>query len=256
MWIFQAYITLAVFKMSGSNIPHYLPGNVIVVPYDSASRYALTSNSLGSWKNILEKERIICVARELSSLIPYIIENEIKKIVYKNEVPLLIGGDHSLTYFSCKSLTSIYGPLNIVVFDAHHDSYPQIDLNHYTVFYHVEKNFRANIVRIGCRKDGTSPSDIDLSFIKSPCYISVDVDYFSPHFVPSVMDPVPCKNDNHYSYEMFIKHLSTLDCLIVGADIVEWGGAPAGSGEFNFIDMVYKALTNRLSQLSPPPQKD
>ena len=209
-----------------------------IAPYDSSSKKALTSNSVLSWKKIIPSAKAI--ERQLAGLIPYIVYNEIKRCSLNNKFPLLIGGDHSLTYFSIKALTSLYGKLNILVFDAHHDAYKENYINHYSFFHHIKSTFGASILTIGCRKDPKDALiDIDaIERLREPCYISLDLDFFSPRFVPTVMDPVLCDKDNDFSLTTFISYLNKIQCDILGFDIVEWGGADSLSQEFCYVKTI------------------
>lgn len=187
------------------------------------------------------------IPREVAHYVGPFLEHEVREKV-NNSYPFLIGGDHSLTYFSCKALTSIYGPLNIIVFDAHHDAYPEPNLNHYTVFHHIKRLFHANVTMIGCRYDRDEPAFKDLSTMSSPCYLSVDVDYFSANLVPSVMDSVPCKEGDLCTFSSFERTLASLKCPIIGADIVEWKGADPTTQEYQFVSKVFHHLVEKVER--------
>lgn len=222
--------------------------NPIIVPYDSSSKISKTSNSLLAWKKMLPNAEFL--ERHNAELVPYLLEDKVLKISQEGFVPFMLGGDHSLTYYTCKALTSLYGPINILVFDAHHDSYIHPHLNHYTVLYQIQKLLKANINLVGCRKDFKKNIFIQnnsITNMANPCYVSIDVDFFDPQDVSSVVDPVPSNNSKYCSFEYFCNTLQQLKCKIIGADIVEWGGKDYDSAEYNFVHQVVKKTLEFIS---------
>ena len=153
-------------------------------------------------------------------------------------VPLLLGGDHAISYPVVAALSAIHGPLNILHFDAHPDLYDDFEGNprsHASPFARIMENGNAErLVQVGirtlnrhCRAQAErfgvkilpmsnfTPSLVPV--MSGPLYISVDLDGIDPSEAPGVSHPEPGG----------LRLREVLDCIakqtapIVGADIVE-----------------------------------
>ncbi|MCA1622491.1 MAG: arginase family protein [Acidobacteria bacterium] len=222
----------------------------IIAPYDAATRIGGTSRAAHIWRELVPKEQQVFYDRFLSPIIPSIVEFEAENACRQGHIPFLLGGDHSLTYYLVKGAVSFYGPITIVHFDAHHDHYPQAQINHFTVFYHIEKRLPVKIIPVGHRYEIATPVPVELtSIITGPTYISVDVDYFSPNLVSSVSHPVSCDStQGRCDLLSFKRSLDKIEGLIVGLDLVEWMGARKTSEEFSFIESVFSLLCDKCNR--------
>jgi len=162
------------------------------------------------------------------------LEAEVYHSIRNNKRPLTIGGDHSLTYFTVKALTDCVGCIDIVLFDAHHDSYSEVNLSHYSVFHHIQRFLDARLVVVGCRYDVDLLPPL-ISKPERPTYISVDLDFFDPRAIPNVNHPVDC--DDRDTVALFNEVINSLNSQIVGADIVEWLGS-VDANETAFVGSV------------------
>ena len=153
-------------------------------------------------------------------------------------VPLLLGGDHAVSYPVIAALAATHGPLNILHFDAHPDLYDDFEGNprsHASPFARImEAGHAVRLVQVGirtlnrhCREQaerfgveimpisGFTPSQVPV--LSGPLYISVDLDGIDPSEAPGVSHPEPGG----------LRLREVLDCIakqtapIVGADIVE-----------------------------------
>jgi arginase family enzyme len=223
----------------------------IVIPSDSASRVAGASKSGRHWHNIVkahnENAETIFYSREKGELLPRLLEFEVGKAIHKHSLPLTLGGDHALTYSILKPLTAKHGSLTVVHFDAHHDAYPGPMLNHYNVFDVCTRRLPVTMVGIGYRHDSEPLPSRLASPVRGKIYISLDVDYFAPHLVPSVGHAVDCDSTQTCDFDDFAESLEFIEGEIVGADIVEWLG-PATDRETDFITRVYSRLVERLKR--------
>lgn len=68
------------------------------------------------------------------------IEKKVSEVLNSNVMPILMGGDHSVTLPELRAVAKKYGPVALVHFDAHSDTgkdYFGKPYNHGTVFYHA-----------------------------------------------------------------------------------------------------------------------
>ena len=153
-------------------------------------------------------------------------------------IPLLLGGDHAVSYPIVSALAAIHGPLNILHFDAHPDLYDDFESNprsHASPFARIMENGHATrLVQVGIRtlnrhcRDQAERFGVEIipiagftpdlvPVLSGPLYISVDLDGIDPSEAPGVSHPEPGG----------LRLREVLDCIakqtaqIVGADIVE-----------------------------------
>jgi arginase/agmatinase len=132
-------------------------------------------------------------------------------IVSDNKFPIMMGGEHSITYGAIKRIKS-----KVIFIDAHtdyRDSYMGDKLSHACVARRVSEVVgKDNVVSIGIRsvspeeiKEGTQKyfTSFEVNedrrklksflneFCKSPVYLSIDFDGFDPAFAPGVGTPEP-----------------------------------------------------------------
>lgn len=153
-------------------------------------------------------------------------------------VPILLGGDHSITYPAIKAFSDRYGKINILHFDAHPDLYDELDgkrFSHASPFARIiEEDLAGRLVQVGIRtmnghqrqqaeKFGVDVVDMRriASFtakdIGSPLYVSIDLDALDPAFAPGVSHHEP----GGLSTRQMISMIQSLESEVIGADIVE-----------------------------------
>jgi arginase len=165
-------------------------------------------------------------------------EARVREILDKKAVPVILGGDHSLTYPIVKAFASKYERLDILHFDAHPDLYEELygdRYSHACPFARIiEEGLVANLTQIGIRaatgeqkefalkngirmiemKDIDKPVALDFD---NPLYISFDVDSLDPAFAPGVSH----HEAGGLSTRQVINMLHGLKGSIVGLDVVE-----------------------------------
>jgi arginase len=175
------------------------------------------------------------------------IEKDIATILAKGAVPIILGGDHSITYPILKAFAPKYKALDILHFDAHPDLYDDLygdRLSHACPFARImEDGLAKGLVQVGIRaatpdhkalamkhgvrmiemKDIADP--IFLKF-KNPLYISFDLDALDPAFAPGVSHHEP----GGLSTRQALQVIQALKARIVGFDIVELNAARDPSG--------------------------
>ncbi|MDB4977743.1 MAG: agmatinase [Myxococcaceae bacterium] len=179
------------------------------------------------------------------------IATRIEEIGRAGAVPAMVGGDHTTTLGALRGLAKVHGPLGLVHFDAHSDTYGPawgFDVHHGTIFRNaIEEGLLrpGELVQIGIRGPLTEGHDlafarkngfeiIDVDAIKQdlpgvvrslerfraygPTYVSFDMDCMDPAYAPGTGTPVP---GGITSYEALCIARSLVGIDIVGLDVVE-----------------------------------
>lgn len=166
------------------------------------------------------------------------------KIVSQHKIPIVMGGDHSISRDIIKAISSKKGPLSLVYFDAHPDFVSSTQNYYGSVFYDVLPHIDLKTsLQIGIRTPEQeeldnlkkyevkviTPFDIiekgvkEISNILSKTigknvYISFDMDCIDPAYAPGVSVPVPLGLKNVEAVYLLKK---IAEQGIVGMDIME-----------------------------------
>jgi arginase len=175
------------------------------------------------------------------------IEAAIGKMLDKDQRPISLGGDHSITYPIVRALYKKFGQLSIIHFDAHPDLYDEFDGNrhsHACPFARIlEENMVKQLIQVGIRtmnphqKKQAEKYEVQvLEMEKLPMYdrlkragavyISFDVDALDPAFAPGVSHREP----GGMTVREAMRHLHAVTGNIVGADLVEYNPKQDVSG--------------------------
>jgi arginase len=168
-----------------------------------------------------------------------VIKKKISELIQDKSKVVSIGGDHSISYPIISAFSDKYEKLNILHFDAHADLYDNFDDNpysHASPFARIlEIGKISSLTQVGIRTLNTHQreqaekfgvkiiemKDFSYDFIqnlKSPLYISLDLDVLDPAFAPGISHHEP----GGMSTRELLKIIQNLDIDIVGADIVEY----------------------------------
>ena len=163
--------------------------------------------------------------------------------VLKTSALLALGGDHYISYPLLQAHAEKYGPLGLIHFDAHSDTWADEPgrLDHGTMFYHAVRDGILDIkrsVQLGIRSNNADPmgfAQLDASAIhhssvqvicervrgiagSGPVYLSFDIDCLDPAFAPGTGTPV-CGGLSTWQAREILMGLAGLN--IVGMDLVE-----------------------------------
>lgn len=167
------------------------------------------------------------------------IESHIAEITQRGALPLVLGGDHAITYPVMRAIHQAHGPVNVLHFDAHPDLYDDYEGNpysHASPFARIlEQGLIARLVQVGIRTlnphlreqaerfgvEIHEMKDLDITLIgedfAGPVFISLDMDVFDPACAPGVSHHEP----GGLSVRDVLDIIQYLPNPIVGADIVE-----------------------------------
>ena len=192
-----------------------------------------------------------------------------EQIVSKNKKPLVLGGEHSISYGVVKALKKKYSDLSVLQFDAHADlldEYEGSRFSHACVMRRISE-LGVPIVQVGIRnmnkeieeylmKNKKQAKNLHfapgiplipkiLSGLTKNVYLTFDLDAFDPSIMPAVGTAEPgglLWNETIKAIEMVSKKVN-----IVGADVVELAPIP-GFEAPNFLaaKLVYKIILAML----------
>lgn len=166
------------------------------------------------------------------------IESYVSEQLQKGIKPLVLGGDHSISYPVIKAIHQRFGQMTIIHLDAHSDLYHEYKGNPYSnacPFARVMENKLANnLYQYGVRtltehqreqakKFNVQINEMrdwptNLPEIDGPVYLSIDVDAIDPAFAPGVSHKEP----GGLTTREVINIIHQLKGNLVGADIVEF----------------------------------
>jgi agmatinase len=173
----------------------------------------------------------------------------IKEILDQGWVPLVIGGDHSISYPVTRALD--IRNASVIHFDAHtdlRDDYAGEKYSHATVMRRIFELKPQKIIQIGIRssskeevefarenavvqftaRDVRKGIDVvvdNLASLEGPIYVTVDMDVLDPAYAPSVGTPAP---GGLSPLELETLILSLKDKDIMGLDVVEVSSSSIG----------------------------
>ncbi|WP_068011298.1 agmatinase [Pseudovibrio axinellae] len=147
--------------------------------------------------------------------VPEELEQQASLILDKGATTLMLGGDHFCTYPMLKAHAKKHGPLSLIQFDAHSDTWTDNStrIDHGTMFYRAVKDGLINpdtSIQLGIRTNNANTqglTTITADWIrnngskatierilqvtgKSASYISFDIDCLDPAFAPGTGTPV------------------------------------------------------------------
>jgi agmatinase len=261
-----------------AKVPFYDPDSeirpeigIVGIPFDAGSSYrtgqrfgpsAIRTNSciLREYnpaiqtypfhKGICDFGDINCTPFDIASAIDQI-EVELDSVLMKVDKYILLGGDHTISYPSLKAMHKKHGPVSIIHFDSHLDTFDchfGFPLTHGTPFKRaVDDGFLGdNKFHIGVRGSTYSAEDLvndrNLGFTVYSCdmvddigisdlmkrikdqigdskvYISIDIDVIDPAFAPGTGTP----EVGGFLSREFLRMIRCMKGMnIIGADIVE-----------------------------------
>ena len=183
-----------------------------------------------------------------ADLFPETLEARAAEIIATGARLLSLGGDHFATYPLLKAHAARHGPLALVQFDAHSDTWTDDRepdqprrIDHGTMFYHAVKDGiidASRSVQVGIRTGNDDPLGIetlDADWVldhkpgevaariceivgEGPVYLTFDIDGLDPAFAPGTGTPV-CGGMSTNQAERILCGLTGLD--LVGMDVVE-----------------------------------
>ncbi len=153
--------------------------------------------------------------------------------------PLILGGDHSISFPAVAGVADAHGPVDILHFDAHPDLYDDFEgdpHSHASPFARImERGLARRLVQVGIRtlnrhcREQAERFGVEVIEMRDfaadhvpipsgPLYISIDLDAFDPAFAPGVSHHEP----GGLSSRDVLSVLRRVQVPVIGADIVEY----------------------------------
>ncbi|MBN2909910.1 agmatinase [Polycladomyces sp. WAk] len=214
------------------------------------------------------------------------IEERMAPIVEKGIIPIVLGGDHSITLGELRAISKKYGPVALLQFDAHSDTWDAYfgkKYNHGTVFRRAIEEGLLDVsrsIQIGMRgslygmKDLQDARDLGLELYTTndfkrigvenmldiihqrvgigPVFLSFDIDFLDPVYAPGTGTPEVSGVSIDDALAL-VRGLTRID--FVGFDLVEVlpaydhgqiTAAAASNIVYEFITLIAMAKKNRL----------
>lgn len=167
------------------------------------------------------------------------IEATVRRIVESGRRPLVLGGDHSITYPAVRGFRASQRALSILHLDAHGDLYDEFQGDRYShacPFARImEEGLADRLVQVGIRtmtrhqreqarrfgveviemKDWQDGRRLDFD---TPVYLSLDLDVIEPGLAPGISHREP----GGLSVRQALGIIQSLGTPLVGADFVEF----------------------------------
>jgi arginase len=164
--------------------------------------------------------------------------NAVLSALATKDIPIMLGGDHAVTFPILKAMFETYGPVSILHFDAHPDLYDNFEGNprsHASPFARImEAGLAKRLVQVGVRtmtlhcRDQAERFGVEVvpmrnflpaavPILEGPLYISLDLDGIDPSEAPGVAHPEPGGLTAREVFEVIALQTAS----IIGADIVE-----------------------------------
>ena len=175
---------------------------------------------------------------------PAALTAHVRGILQAGAASLVLGGDHYISFPILKAYAEKYGPVSLLQFDAHTDTWVDDDMgrvDHGTMFYKAVKSGivdAATSVQVGIRTTNADTLGVNIidarevheegaaaavAKIKSilgarPCYLTFDIDALDPAFAPGTGTPVWGGLTSAQAVQM-LRDLAGIN--IRGGDVVE-----------------------------------
>ncbi len=229
------------------------------VPYDAASsfqrgaaegpaaiREALASDATNGWSESLVDTRAPGVIVDAGDVgvntddddVRVRIEAATAAVMASERRPIVLGGDHSITYPLMRAVRRRHPRLAILHVDAHGDLYDTFEGNAYShacPFARImQEKLADRLVQVGIRTMNPHQkaqaerfgvevitmrewTDSTVLTFNDPLYVSIDLDAFDPAFAPGVAHREP----GGFTSRQVIDMIQRVRGTIVGADVVE-----------------------------------
>jgi agmatinase len=224
-----------------------LAKKIIDAPVDASD------NKFKRNKNLI---KALAKVNEYSNQLNTWVYKEAKRLLDNNQIPIVVGGDHSTPFGAIKAYAEKYSDIGVLHFDAHSDTrnaYMGFENSHASIMHNVMEKIPniSKLVQVGIRDfceqeynytkknkkievyfdqeihkrklNGETFAKIAkeiVSHLPKNIYISFDIDGLDPKYCPNTGTPVPGGLEYH-EVTFIINEILLANKKIVGFDLVE-----------------------------------
>jgi agmatinase len=194
-----------------------------------------------------------------------IVRKKIAKIAALNKIPVMLGGEHSISLGAVQALKEKYPELKVLQLDAHADlreSYQESPYSHASVARRISEI--CPLIQVGIRSMSKEEADfLPQSKVKSysadfalekkdrcetickdlsgDVFVTIDLDVFDPSIMPSTGTPEP--GGLSWSNVLRLLKLVSRSCKIRGFDVVELAPIPGiVAPDFMAAKLIYRFM--------------
>ncbi|HDQ03496.1 MAG TPA: agmatinase [Deltaproteobacteria bacterium] len=194
-----------------------------------------------------------------------LVRKKISRIAAMDKIPVMLGGEHSISFGAVQALSEKYPKLTVLQLDAHadlRDSYQNTAYSHASVARRFAE--KCPLVQVGIRSMSKEDADyLAKSEVKSysadfilvnedwpekvcddlsgDVYVSIDLDAFDPSIMPSTGTPEP--GGLNWSQVLRLLKLVAQNSRIRGFDVVELAPLPGIiAPDFLAAKLVYRFM--------------
>jgi agmatinase len=258
---------------------------VVPVPYDLTSTYQSgsrrgpgaildASGTMELYDEELRKETYLAGIYTLSPLAPDArgpeemvasVREQIAHVLGQGKIPVMLGGEHSISFGAVQAMKEIYPALSVLQLDAHadlRDSYQGSPYSHAAVARRIAEI--CPLVQVGIRSmsaeeavymaTGTVQTlTVDfihaeqgwqekaLEYLSGDVYVTIDLDVFDPAIMPSTGTPEP--DGLVWRDVLSLLRMVSQRCRIRGFDVVELAPIPGlVAPDFLAAKLVYRLM--------------
>ena len=169
------------------------------------------------------------------------IEQGVRDVIASGRRPLVLGGDHSITYPVLRAFRGRAEPVSVLHLDAHPDLYDELDgdrFSHACPFARImEEKLAGRLMQAGIRtlnghqRSQAAKFGVEIlgaerwrdvlplvARLRGALYVSIDLDVLEPMLAPGVSHPEP----GGLTVRDVLEILAAIRVPLVGADIVEY----------------------------------
>ena len=194
-----------------------------------------------------------------------IVRKKISRIVALNKIPVMLGGEHSITLGAVQAMIEKYPKLTVLQFDAHadlRDTYQGSPYSHACVARRISEI--CPLTQVGIRSMSKEEGDfLPKSKVKSyladfvlenknwaetvcknlkgDVFITMDLDVFDPSIMPATGTPEP--GGLYWKDILHLLKLVSTSCNICGFDVVELAPLPGVvAPDFMAAKLIYRTM--------------
>ncbi|MGD0022025.1 MAG: agmatinase [Smithellaceae bacterium] len=194
-----------------------------------------------------------------------ILRKKIAKIVASNKIPVILGGEHSISLGAVQAVKEKYPRLKVLQLDAHADlreSYQGSPYSHACVARRIAEI--CPLIQVGIRSmsreeaeylsqsniksysadfvlENKNSSELICKDLQGDIYVSIDLDVFDPSVMPSTGTPEP--GGLYWSNVLRLLKLVSNSCKIRGFDAVELTPLPGiVAPDFMAAKLIYRFM--------------